>query len=66
MDDIRNIRKQLGLTQAEFADRLGLNQSTISRLENGEIPLDKRTQLAAQALLAEHVATTAAPEADAA
>lgn len=52
MEDIRDIRRQLGLTQIEFADRLGLHQSTISRMEGGSLPLDKRTTLAAQALLA--------------
>lgn len=52
MDDIRQIRQALGLTQSEFADRMGLHQSTISRFERGDLPLDKRTLLAAQALLA--------------
>lgn len=52
MEDIRDIRRQLGLTQIEFADRLGLHQSTISRLEGGSLPVDKRTSLAAKALLA--------------
>lgn len=50
MEQLRDIRKALGLTQAEFAARLGLHQSTVSKFENGELPLDKRTLLAAQAL----------------
>lgn len=50
MEELRTIRTELGLTQAEFADRLGLHQSTISRFEKGDLPLDKRTLLAAQAL----------------
>lgn len=60
MEDIRDIRRQLGLTQTEMADRLGLNQSTICRLERGTLTVDKRTALAVQALLAQH---TAAPSA---
>lgn len=52
MEDIRAIRSQLRLTQIEFADHLGLHQSTISRFETGELEVDKRTLLAAQALLA--------------
>jgi transcriptional regulator with XRE-family HTH domain len=52
MDDIRHIRQTLGLTQAEFADKLGLHQATISKFEKGGLPVDKRTLLAAQALLA--------------
>jgi DNA-binding transcriptional regulator YiaG len=31
--DIKELRQQLGLTQAEFAERLGVNQATISRWE---------------------------------
>ncbi|BEV00101.1 helix-turn-helix domain-containing protein [Novosphingobium olei] len=60
MDDIRHIRRKLNLTQCEFADRLGLHQSTISRLERGDLPLDKRTLLAAQALLSQSPASQAA------
>ena len=46
-----SIREALGLTQEQMAGKLGLHQSTISRFERGELPLDKRTLLAAQALL---------------
>lgn len=53
MTDLFTIRKKLGLSQAEMADRLGLNQSTISRFERGELQVDKRTLLAANALLRE-------------
>jgi len=51
MHDIQTIRRALGLSQADMADRLGLHQTTISRFERGELPLDKRTLLAAQLLL---------------
>jgi transcriptional regulator with XRE-family HTH domain len=60
MENIQTIRKALGLSQAEMADRLGLNQSTISRFERGELPLDKRTLLAAQLLLTQSQAGEAA------
>lgn len=53
MENIQSIRKTLGLSQSEMADRLGLHQSTISRFENGDLPLDKRTLLAAQLLLSQ-------------
>jgi transcriptional regulator with XRE-family HTH domain len=52
MDSILGIRKALGLSQVEMAARLGLHQTTISRFERGELATDKRTLLAAQALLA--------------
>lgn len=60
MDDLRTIRAKLGITQAAFADALGLHQSTISRMETGELDLDKRTLLAATALLSAHDAATQA------
>lgn len=51
MFDLRTIRKNdLRFSQAELADKLGLTQSTISRFENGELPLDERTKLAIEAL----------------
>jgi len=34
-----------------MAERLGVRQSTVSRLEAGIIPTDRRTILAAQSLL---------------
>ena len=34
--DVRTIRKQKGWTQAQLAAFLGLNRSSISRLEHGQ------------------------------
>jgi DNA-binding XRE family transcriptional regulator len=53
------IRGKLALTQAEFADALGIHQSTISRMERGELEIDKRTMIAAQALLDIHMGRAA-------
>lgn len=36
MTEIRRIRKELGLTQEEFASKLGMSQAAISRYETGE------------------------------
>ena len=55
MDGIQDIRRTLGLTQMELAELLGLHQSTISRFENGTLPLDERTRLALEALVARRV-----------
>ena len=52
MNAIRDARQRLGLTQIELAGKLGLHQSTISRFENGTLPIDERTELAIEALLA--------------
>lgn len=46
----RVMRKALGLTQAELAAKLGVNQATISRFESGIIDPDERTKLALDAL----------------
>lgn len=53
MENIQTIRKALGLSQSEMAEQLGLHQTTISRFERGELPLDKRTLLAARLLLSQ-------------
>jgi transcriptional regulator with XRE-family HTH domain len=50
MLDIKALRRDLKLSQTQLAARLGLHQTTISRLETGEMPVDKRTLLALQAL----------------
>lgn len=50
--DIRSVRAKLGVTQIELAQMLGLDQSTISRFENGKLAVDARTQLALEALTA--------------
>lgn len=51
MMDLRTIRQEeLKLSQTELADKLGLHQTTISRFETGDLPLDKRTELAIEAL----------------
>jgi transcriptional regulator with XRE-family HTH domain len=60
MADIRTIRRQLGVTQVELAERLGLHQSTISRFEKGSLPLDERTRLALEALVARQEQAAAA------
>lgn len=38
-DYVRRLREDLGLTQSAFADRLGVTQSTVSRIEGGTRPL---------------------------
>jgi transcriptional regulator with XRE-family HTH domain len=45
-DRIKTLRKSLGLTQAEFSEKLKLAHSIISRIENGFVPLtDKNIAL---------------------
>ncbi len=42
-DELRTLRKQDGLTQAELARRLGISKSTISMYENGNREPDFET-----------------------
>lgn len=63
MSEIASIRKQLGLSQAEFARRLGVTQSTVSRWETGEIPVRERDVLAARQLSSAPRTGDLAPEA---
>ncbi len=50
--DFAAARKTLNLSQAELAERLGVNQATVSRFENGDLTPNIRTVLAMRALLA--------------
>ena len=38
MSDIERKRKERGWSQAELAERLGVDQSTVSRIETGQTP----------------------------
>lgn len=52
-EDLQTIRAEtLGLSQTQFAEKLGMSQSAVSRLETGEVPIDKRTAMAVQVLVA--------------
>jgi DNA-binding transcriptional regulator YiaG len=33
--DIKRLREDMGLTQAQFAERLGLDRTSVSRMETG-------------------------------
>jgi DNA-binding XRE family transcriptional regulator len=58
---IRDTRKRSGLTQKEFADRMGVSQQVISRLEKGEVDnptidtLSKIADVAGKKLVVEFV-----------
>lgn len=48
--NITATREALGLTKSELADALGVDLSTIYRLENGTSRVTKRTAMAIEAL----------------
>ena len=43
MKNLKNIREEKGLSQLQLALKLGLNQNTISRYENGQREADYQT-----------------------
>jgi len=49
-DEYRHIRRELGLTQAQLAARLGVATNTIARRERGEQPIDREAALALRSL----------------
>jgi transcriptional regulator with XRE-family HTH domain len=51
----RQHRRDLGLTQDEFADALGLSKRQVGRYEAGRAPIPPRTVLAVEALVAKSV-----------
>lgn len=50
--DISTLRKDRRLSQTELAALLGVDQSTVSRLETGALSPDARTLLALEAIAA--------------
>ncbi|WP_242183182.1 helix-turn-helix transcriptional regulator [Sphingomonas sp. CARO-RG-8B-R24-01] len=48
--ELKAIRKTLGMSQAAFADALGLTAKFVGMMERGDAPLEKRTELAARYL----------------
>lgn len=49
-EEYKEKRKQLGLTQAELAARLGVSVITIKRREGGQTPINHEAELAIKAL----------------
>ena len=52
-DELKGIRKSLGLSQARMGDALGLTGQFIGFMENGKAGIERRTALAVR-YLAEH------------
>jgi transcriptional regulator with XRE-family HTH domain len=50
-DELRAIRQRLGLTQVEFAERLGIASNSLARQERGVIGISGSTAKLAQLLL---------------
>lgn len=60
--DLRALRKQLGLTQAQLAAALGVSRWTIIEREAGRVPITRETELAMAHLALTQPHQTATPE----
>jgi len=49
-DELKALRKGLGMTQAEMADAIGMTATSIGLMERGVAPIEKRTIQAARYL----------------
>jgi DNA-binding transcriptional regulator YiaG len=58
-DQIKSFRESRGLSQKELADRLGVNQATVSRIENGAV-VPKPVAILLERLMSEPDAEAAA------
>ncbi|MGT2513915.1 helix-turn-helix transcriptional regulator [Sphingomonas panni] len=45
-DDLRDLRKGLGMSQQELADKIGMSRKAISEMERAAAPIERRTELA--------------------
>lgn len=45
-EELRSLRKRAGMSQAELAEHIGMARETISQMERGSAPIEKRTALA--------------------
>jgi len=44
-DELRDLRKALGLSQQELADTIGMSRKAISEMERAAAPIERRTEL---------------------
>jgi len=49
--ELRKARERLKFTQAELASRIGMQRNSIARMERGERPVLKHTELSVRYLL---------------
>ncbi|MEP9402070.1 helix-turn-helix transcriptional regulator [Sphingomonas sp. VNH70] len=51
--ELRTLRKAMGMTQGDLATALDMAVSSIGRMERGELPIERRTDLAVRWLHAQ-------------
>lgn len=45
-DEMKELRKSVGWSQAEMAEAIGMSRVLIGQMERGQAPIEKRTGLA--------------------
>jgi len=60
--DVRRLRQRLGLTQAAFADHIGVTPNTIARWERGELGMRPTTARLIQLVLEREAPAGAKPK----
>jgi transcriptional regulator with XRE-family HTH domain len=51
---LKQQRNDLGLTQIELAEQLGVSNNTVARWENGRLPISRIVELAMERLVSNH------------
>ncbi|WP_416463165.1 helix-turn-helix domain-containing protein [Sphingomonas sp. VDB2] len=46
-EDLKSKRLDMGLSQADFADAIGVSRVLLGQMERGQAPIEKRTAMAA-------------------
>lgn len=54
-EDLKQARKALGLSQEEMADAIGVSRVLLGQMERAQAPIEKRTAIAARAILTERM-----------
>ena len=50
-DELRAMRKALGMSQQELADAIGMSRKAVGEMERGDAPIEKRTGMAVRLLV---------------
>lgn len=50
-DELKQVRQKLGMTQADFAETLGIHANTVARFEQGNLDIQKLTEFGVRGLL---------------
>lgn len=58
-DELKTLRKALGMSQQELADAIGMSRKSIGEMERGDAPIEKRTGMAVRLLVIEAQADAA-------